>query len=296
VMPTLVLTAPDIHSTSPLVILVLAMVILALRSAENGSASWWSVVGLGAVIGVGSLVKPVFVPVPILVLWSWLVLGGVRKAAWKFVVVILVAACFVTPWTVRNYLVLGAFVPVSTNSGGVLYQGMNPESNGMWSPAMEDAMRRDEVQASRMACQAALDRMRTRPLDCALLMVRKQAFMWGTSSTNMALYLSPAIPDGVAGPLTAGMKFLANAGWSALWVLCLAGTLTTSIWKEPRFALGVLFLGYVFTSHLVLEVQSRYHIPVICILILVAAAGLALPSLRPAAMPAGTKAQPASAK
>ena len=39
----------------------------------------------------------------------------------------------VAPWTMRNWLLLGAFVPVSTNGGYNLLIGNNPEARGGWN-------------------------------------------------------------------------------------------------------------------------------------------------------------------
>lgn len=118
-------------------------------------------------VGFGSLVKPIFLPVPVLILCSWFVLGLGWVAIRKFLVVNAIAALIVVPWTVRNYRLLGAFVPVSTNSGYVLYHGMNPESDGMWSPALRSIGHLDEIERDRLARQAAIRQICDHPLETA---------------------------------------------------------------------------------------------------------------------------------
>ena len=57
---------------------------------------------------------------PVAALWlAWRRKGGARRAAWLLAAATLVVA----PWTVRNWLVFDAFVPVSTSGALNLWQG-----------------------------------------------------------------------------------------------------------------------------------------------------------------------------
>ena len=57
---------------------------------------------------------------PVAALWlAWRRKGGARRAAW----LLAAAALVVVPWTVRNWLVFDAFVPVSTSGALNLWQG-----------------------------------------------------------------------------------------------------------------------------------------------------------------------------
>jgi 4-amino-4-deoxy-L-arabinose transferase-like glycosyltransferase len=274
VMPTLVFTSAMVHTPPLLVLLVLGAIILSLDAAQSSPNSWWSVLGLGILLGVGALIKPIFLPVPMLILGSWLWLGLGRVAIHKFLLLTAIAALIVAPWTIRNYLLFDAFIPVSSNSGYVLYHGLNPESDGMWSPALRSIGHLDEIEKDRLAREAAFRQMRDHPQETAILILRKQAYMWGTSSTNIATRFNVWILSTWHAPLERVIKLSINVCWTALMVLCFHSTWVTGIWKEPKMTLGVMLLYYTFVLHLFFEVQSRYHIHVIPILIILATAGM----------------------
>jgi len=279
VMPTLVFTAARVDTSPVLVLIVLAAADLAIIAQAPGWRGCLVAVGLGALLGFGSLVKPVFLPAPLLLLVCWLGIGMGRGVVVRLLLCTAAMVCVVAPWTVRNYEVLGAFVPVSTNGGYVLFHGTNPESGGLWSLNAE-LEAEDEVVRDRTRSADAFRWIREHPMEMAVLATRKQAYMWGTSSTNIATSMSDRVPAGMRLKAEAAIKGLVNCGWAALCVLCLWATLTTPVWRSPALRLLVLLVFMTFFMHLFYEVQSRYHIPLIGALVLVAAAGL---GARPAA-------------
>jgi len=281
VMPTLVFTAARTETTTPLAFAVLAMGDLALVAAGRGWRAGASLVGLGLLLGMAALVKPIFLPVPLLLAAGWLALGQGRRALLRATVCLVLMAAVIAPWTWRNWRLLGAFVPVSTNGGSVLYHGTNPATDGMWSPGEPPPAGVDEVAHDRALRDAALRWIAAHPAAWCRLVLVKQAYMWGTSSTNIATLMNPALPPRLSGALAAAIKGAINVFWAALLVLCAAATLTTDVWGNRWLRPLVLFLLFTAAVHLVLEVQSRYHIPVIGVLVVIAAAGLARPAAAP---------------
>lgn len=72
----------------------------------------------------------------------WVCRATLRRRALKLWLVMSAATLLtVLPWTVRNYFVLGAFIPISTNSGNNFYIGNNPQYEGqpIWllAPSVE---------------------------------------------------------------------------------------------------------------------------------------------------------------
>jgi hypothetical protein len=58
--------------------------------------------------------------------------GGVRSRAWsRLAVAALAAGLTLTPWTVRNYLVFGRFIPVKSNLAYELYQSQCLQPDGL---------------------------------------------------------------------------------------------------------------------------------------------------------------------
>jgi hypothetical protein len=86
----------------------------------------------GFLVGLTTLVRPYGILIPLL-----FVMLRTRRERLSRVVQILVigygaAAVILTPWTLRNYNVFGAFVFISTNGGETLLTGNNPRANGTY--------------------------------------------------------------------------------------------------------------------------------------------------------------------
>ena len=233
---------------------------------------------LGILIGYGSLVKPIVLLLPVMPLIVWCSLGLGFRAIGYTALLILLMGVVITPWMIRNYRVLGDWVPISTNSGYVLYHGSNPESHGLWSQQKPAGVEQetDPIKKDHIYRQAALRWIRENPWAWCKLMVIKQSYMWGTDSTNIGDAIRETIPPFLQSYLRKGIKFVLNGFWSALLVLVFLGTLRTRVWQNRLAWPLLLLLFYIFALHLLFEVQSRYHIPVISALLLVAAAGLAV--------------------
>ena len=82
---------------------------------------------VGIVLGVTLLVRPTsFFFLPGIVV-AWWIAAGLRRAALSTALALAVAALVVAPWTVRNYVVLDGFVPLSLQDAGV-FGTFNDES------------------------------------------------------------------------------------------------------------------------------------------------------------------------
>nr|MBC7245821.1 glycosyltransferase family 39 protein [Chloroflexota bacterium] len=90
-------------------------------------------VALGALLELGALAKPAaLMLVPLVVLWVWI---APPRRTWRnrlgqCLLVVLAAIAVILPWTVRNYRVFHAWVPISTNGGYTFYGANNPDAFG----------------------------------------------------------------------------------------------------------------------------------------------------------------------
>jgi len=86
----------------------------------------------GVLLGFAVLVRPTYAGLgAIVMVWLWVSLPGKRIKVVKAGVI--TAACMlltISPWTWRNYRVLGRFVLVSTNGGFVFWHSNNPFTTG----------------------------------------------------------------------------------------------------------------------------------------------------------------------
>jgi 4-amino-4-deoxy-L-arabinose transferase-like glycosyltransferase len=86
-------------------------------------------IGAGLLWGLAVLTRPAAALLPIAVVaWAWTPLGLTSAARERLVQSALLAASLVavlTPWTVRNAIVMHAFVPITTGGGAALLAGNN---------------------------------------------------------------------------------------------------------------------------------------------------------------------------
>lgn len=81
---------------------------------------------LGLAIGLMTLTKPFFLAYPLAIgLYEWFGTKDLKRAVAGFAVVFVFMGALVAPWTLRNYRVFHRFIPVSYNSGLVLYLNNN---------------------------------------------------------------------------------------------------------------------------------------------------------------------------
>jgi len=271
IMPTLVFYSATLGYELILGFVFLTTVYLALLVRDTESSGLGLAAFLGLVLGFGSLIKPICLPLPVLLVVWWLLLGMGRRAFVYGAVIVAVMACVVGIWTLRNYHALGELVLVSTNGGVVLYSANNPYTEGTNSHVKPFPGEHDEVSRDRMRRKAAQDWIRAHPIDFLRLAVRKALYTWGTSTQIMSVISDDRM---VLWQEQACMGII-NVFWGALLVQCLAATRWTRIWRERRLYVAFALLGYVFIIHIISEAMSRHHIPVVGVLILIASAALA---------------------
>ncbi len=274
VLPTLVFYSASLGYE--IVLGTLFCLVLEITLICQERVRWYHALALGLVLGFGTLVKPVCLLVPglLLVWWLWLGLGW-RSLAWTAVVLV-VQAAVVAPWTVRNYYTFHQFVPVSTNGGYVLYSANNPESYGFHMPVEPLPGETDEVAMDRARSRAAVSWILAHPADFLRLAAMKTTITWGTASTIMSFLSCDRMTDREEQVCMATL----NTAWTALLVVCFFATCRAPLWGERRFLLALLLLVYLAGLQLVFEAESRHHIPALAPLLLVAANGLAAPPRR----------------
>jgi len=91
---------------------------------------WWTALVLGVALGLAALTRGEGFLLAIIPLAMWW--GRDSKAAWLQRALLLLAAMAITiaPWTIRNAIVMDAFIPVANNASWTLWAGHNPTANG----------------------------------------------------------------------------------------------------------------------------------------------------------------------
>jgi len=107
------------------------------------SDSWkyWKAIVCGLIIGLTALLNPAilaFVPFALLWLFINLQTSKVIKRVYKLGMIVIVAVITVAPWTIRNYIVLGKFIPIKSQFGINLWRGNNEYATGITLVPIED--------------------------------------------------------------------------------------------------------------------------------------------------------------
>jgi hypothetical protein len=193
--------------------------------------------------------------------------GGVRRAA----VLVLSAVLVVAPWTLRNWITFGAFVPVSTAGGLNLFQGNAPLSR-------QEVY--DEYYASpgyleqyHFALRRGLESIRARQPAWFFEKLVEQMPMFWEAESMAAIH----IKRGAYGAV--------RPGWAIAWALVL---LVPYLALLPPFVAGLAgaryarpalllagFLAYYNLIHVVTHGFNRYRLPVMPVVFLFASWALA---------------------
>ena len=293
-MPDHVLWSTVLNSEIPAILCTLLAVTLWIPARPASALpfpSVWVLLASGVLLGLASLTRPVMLPVPALYFfYAWLTTrtreGGQpgrpfwRPVAWRPVVagtfvLTLGMVLVVGPWTVRNYVTLGALVPVSTNGGVNLWQGNNPNATGgfYWSddPAVNPLLRvSDEVEQDRLGRRLALQWIREHPWDFLRLGFIKWGWLLTDVRTAVLFTLQQAsrpIP-----PLLVPLSILIlKMGLYSLLALTLAGIRMWWLAGRPgssgrylnraRTSVPVLFLAFMLALHFVFPGWDRFRFP-----------------------------------
>ena len=235
-------------------------------------------IGIGVLLGAATLTRGILLlyTVPLIVLAAWTrwvhepasgwvpSAPALRKATWGAILAVLVTfALVLTPWTLRNYRVHGAFVPVTTQSGIALYASYNPPK-GIFG-----LLRRDEVtaaaehlrepEASAALVRAAVDSIYTSPGKALKLEALKVLYFWAPLDWEILPF---------SGAFNPAYAFIAI--WSLFYV-----ALRLPRENSPPTWPAWLPILYFFGMALLFHGSPRYRLPVEPLLALFAAMGLA---------------------
>jgi 4-amino-4-deoxy-L-arabinose transferase-like glycosyltransferase len=164
--------------------LVLGLMLVAARLVTNGNERLpaWLLWGIGA--GVAALVRAEAVLLALVPAAALVTLRRGRAAPRIAVAALLGLAIALTPWTIRNARVFGAFVPTSTGFGRTFWIGHNPDADGGMSQTIQVRMT-EAIAAANLPPtpegEIATDRL-----------LRREAFEFMLSHPLRELALTPA--------------------------------------------------------------------------------------------------------
>ena len=256
------------------VALLLVWLSLLCESRERKGKVW---ILLSAILhGLMALCRPLalaYLPVPLLLFW-WRRGEGAGRSERNLSVLIYLGVVFLTiaPWTVRNGLVMGRFVPISTNGGVNFYIGHHP-GYGYWSTGQKERIRvetdLDEVDESRLFFRIGWEYVRSEP---------RQAL--ADSYLKLEYLFTPHLPPWPRGEGGTDAGFerlwpLTLIRWGLIWgLLALSGAVLAirEEWAGLRFVLGVVACHTAVV--ILFFTRTRFRIPLEPLLLVLGAAAL----------------------
>ncbi|HCR17600.1 MAG TPA: hypothetical protein DIU35_08955, partial [Candidatus Latescibacteria bacterium] len=236
-------------------LLLLTMILLAEGQRKRGFV-WW--LAGGAALGALSLVRGMMLGLlPMFIFWIWRYVyqGSFREASKPILAFLAAALLLISPWTIRNYVVHQAFVPITTELGLGLWGGNNPEANGEW---MQDFLNRQvmpsglsEVQVSRYQTGQALSFVMNNPVDALVLAGKKFCLFWGIKMDGVYQHQA-VIPPWLA-------LLISTLGQSGMVSFFLIGCYLTWRWS-PSFGLALLVSLYLLLLTVVFYYLTRYRL------------------------------------
>jgi hypothetical protein len=173
----------------------------------------------------------------------------------------------VAPWTYRNYMVLGAFIPVSTNGGFTLLTGNNPEANGDYTPnsVLAEGLTHnpaDQVVMDRLATARAVAWIEANPVPFVLLLPKKLMRLWVPDGEAEWFYQRGFARYDANVLVFRALRILNQAYYFVLLLLALpsVGLLLRMRTDTPPWAIAGLSLCVYFSMiSLIFSGQSRFH-------------------------------------
>ena len=172
-----------------LVILLLALALWLVWLLRNGPALWFAPVGV--VLGLAALTRQTAFPIAVVImLWT---LVGRQAAGWRHrlspaLVILTFVGLTLTPWIVRNYLVLGKFVPFTSQAGLSLWIANNPLADGTGGggksgrggkvPLIPEVEALPEAEVGAAYQKLAVQFIRENPLRFAQLALHRLQYFW----------------------------------------------------------------------------------------------------------------------
>lgn len=282
--PTLIVFSHNLFSETLFGVLFGLGLLALLRAADQRALGWAAAAGVA--LGLAALARAsTLVFVPLAAAWLLRASPGPWPPRWRRALLCGgLAAVVIAPWTARNWVRFGAFIPIDNNGAVNLLYGNNPYG---WILAPFDLVASDErdkvmawrvgdpAEEQRRASAMAKEYIRAQPGRFVIGLFTKTSNQWGLArdapaAVRQRIYGSPPLPLVVTVAAVAGIEAL----------FCLAvGVLGLALAADRRAAgLQILVALYLTAIHAVSVGHSRYRFAALPLFY--AFAALALVTLR----------------
>ena len=272
VFPQLIRYSVELYSENLFIFIVLSAILAFVISEKKSSVSLK--ISTGILLGLASLTREVglFILLGILV-WYCLFYKNVWVSIKKWSIIALFTLLTILPWSIRNYSMFKAIVPLSTNGGINFYIGNNENANGEFKWAIPPGAKwneksprgRLELQASWLGYKEGLKFIMKEPLDFLKLTAKRLFLLWRPPYHNINL-------QGSLLELIFRLSWLIMYSFLFLFSLILSPRYLREEFRSwSLFLIMILFLSL---PYFVTFVGSRYQIPLVPFMSILASAAV----------------------
>ena len=254
-------------------LLTLALV-LVMQAGERGRRRDCAAAGL--VLGLAALTRSIVTAfVPLAALWLWWTSRKKRGMLRNPALLILCFLLITVPWAIRNTRLHGRPIWIETSLGYNMYLGYHPQSTGTFQygisldlfPILDDGERHAR------GMEGFWSFLRADPGRLPYLMVRKGGYLWGLDKRALVYFYG----NGFLGQWPnwlLGLAFLLVCGPLVVLVLAAVEGLACGQMGR-RKGLITLLLAYYTGVHALILSASRFHVPLLPTVAVLAAYSLA---------------------
>ena len=267
--PNLILLAPT--ATKELLLLFL-LTTAVLTFAKGLAGSWGNFLATGILLGAAALTQPSLMLMPFVAAFAVLFLHGtLPKRLGSGLLIVVTAMLVILPWTIRNYVVLDSFVPVSTGGGDIFYRANNPIATGGYMDlGAVDLSGLDELEKSRRGFELGREWVTTHPIEFLRLSIYRQVLFLGDDGLGAYETIKRSLE--IEGLEYALAKAVSNAYWLFMLACILMAGRALHRFSPVLLTLLTVPVLYFLAIDTVFEAGSRHHIPLTAILAILASA------------------------
>lgn len=260
------------HLSETLFTALLLLGILALLVAWERDSSTLAMIA-GSLTGMAVLCRPVAIGYPVAL--GLLAIATARRRR-IFFIAALTGLTLVGSWTLRNWFIFRAVVPVATGGGIAMWAGSYPAWGGEWRAWNDEPLRSlpyrelDPIAADRFFYREAWENIKRQPVAFLSLAWRKIVLLWGRPYSHTPFIHHPHLTR--TDLVIRGIFYLFH------YALLFFGVLGLILALRDRRMPGLLIASvplYVTALHLLTFAEARYNIPALPFLAILAASALA---------------------
>ncbi len=268
--PLLIIYPLALASENLFIPLLALSLVLLLRAAGSGRARDHALAGF--TLGLTALTRSIVAGfVPLAALWLWWAAREKRAGLRGGLLLVLCFLLVTVPWAVRNTLLHGRITWIETTLGYNMYLGYHPQSTGTFQygisldllPILDDAERNAQgMEAFRRFVQAD-------PARVPYLMVRKLGYLWGLDKRALIYFYGNGLLGQWPGWLVK-LVFLLACGPLVVLAPAAAGGLACGRMGKRKTFITLLLLYYTGV-HMLIMSASRFHVPLLPVIAVLAA-------------------------